>query len=427
MERRHFLAAAPAAIQALGANDRVNVVVMGLGGRGMDHVRGLAKVPGTRISGLCDADQARTERMAQQVLRQQGSTPKTYRQLDDILADKEVDAIAMATCNHWHALATIRACQAGKDVYLEKPASHNVWEGRKMVEAARKYGRIVQVGHQSRSLSHIARAVELVRTGAIGKVYMARGICFRRRESIGRKPDSPTPPGVDYSYWLGPAPMRPFNPNRFHYNWHWFWDTGNGDIGNQGVHQLDIARWVLGLDLPSRVVSSGGKFVWDDDQETPNTLQTVFEYPACELTFEVRNLPSNNEGVLQRRGESFIGNIFYGSEGYLEVDNAGTRLYRSGRPEPEQTILPSERGEQDTVRHIENFVAAMRSRDHRQLRCDVEQGHLSAALAHLANISYRTRKKLDFDPRSERFPGNDEANALLRRNYRAPYVISEKV
>ncbi|MBK9168182.1 MAG: Gfo/Idh/MocA family oxidoreductase [Bryobacterales bacterium] len=418
MNRRAFLLTATA---MAAPGDKVRFAVVGVGGRGHDHIQSLARIPEARIVAICDADQTRLERTAQLVAKLQGSPCKTYQRLEQTIEDREVDAVAMATCNHWHALGTIWACQAGKDVMIEKPASHNIWEGRRMVEAARHYGRIVQVVHQSRALTHVREGIDLLRQGVIGKVYMARGICFRRRESIGRKPDGAVPPGVDYSYWLGPAPMRPFNPNRFHYNWHWFWDTGNGDIGNQGVHQLDIARWGLGRELPETVVSTGGKFVWDDDQETPNTQQAVYQYGDAQLVFDVRNLPTQNEGAISRRGESFVGNIFYGAGGFMELDNSSARIYRGDRLDRE--IPSTDKGHDDTIRLTKNFIEAVRTRDHRGLICDIEEGHRSAALSHLANISYRTGRKLKFDPVAERFPDDREANLLLTREYRSPYIV----
>jgi predicted dehydrogenase len=232
-----------------------------------DHIEEIARRPDSLVAAVCDVDTAQTERAVALVEKLQGSKPKVYQDYRKMLDDQDVQAVSIATCNHWHALHAIWACQAGKDVYVEKPASHNIWEGRRMVEAARKYSRVMQVGMQSRSIQHKRRAMDLLRQGVIGKIYMAKGICYKRRPSIGKKPDGPVPPGVNYDLWLGPAPMRPFNENRFHYNWHWFWDTGNGDIGNQGVHEMDIARW--GLDkstLPKVVHSSGWKFVYDDDQ-----------------------------------------------------------------------------------------------------------------------------------------------------------------
>jgi predicted dehydrogenase len=292
------------------------------------------------------------------------------------------------------------------------------------VEAARKYKRIVQVGMQSRSIGHKRRAIELLREGAIGKVYMARGLCYKRRKSIGRKPDGPVPPGVDYSTWLGPAPMRPFNPNRFHYNWHWFWDTGNGDIGNQGVHEMDIARWGLGkTSLPKMVHASGGKFVYDDDQETPNTQLAVFEYDDCQLVFEVRGLLTGGESGIAYDGSNFIGNIFLGSEGYLVVDYKGFQVYLGEKREVATRMECAEPEEWDTAPHVGNFLKAVRSRNPADQNADILEGHLSASLCHLANISYRTGRKLRFDPGTETFPGDTEASRMVTREYREPFVV----
>ncbi len=380
------------------------------------------------MAAVCDVDDAQLERAVALVEKQQGVKPKTYRDLRQMLDDKEIDAVSLATCNHWHALQTIWACQAGKDVYVEKPASHNIWEGRRMVEAARKYKRIVQVGMQSRSIQHKRRAIELLREGAIGKVYMARGLCFKRRKSIGRKPDGPVPPGVDYSTWLGPAPMRPFNPNRFHYNWHWFWDTGNGDIGNQGVHEMDIARWGLGkTSLPTAVYSSGGKFLYDDDQETPNTQLAVFEYDACRLVFEVRGLLTGGESGINYDGSNFIGNIFFGSEGHMVIDQTGFQVYLGEKRELARRMEHAEPDEWDTAPHVANFLKAVRSRNPSDLHADILEGHLSAALCHMANIGYRTGRKLRFDPETETFPDDIEANRLVSREYREPFVVPAEV
>src|SRR6266851_2585495 len=247
--RRNFLHTAAAALASTsastlrGANEKVNVAVIGLGGRGRYHMSEYAKLPDARIAAICDVDQAALERGQAQVEKLTGQKPKGYADMRQVFDDKEVQAVSMPLPNHWHALSTIWACQAGKDVYVEKPASHNPFEGRKMVEAARKYNRMVQIGSQGRSAAHKIKAVQLLRDGAIGKVYLAKGLCFKRRPSIGRKPDGPVPPGLDWDKFLGPAPMRAYNENRFRYNWHWFWDTGNGDIGNQAVHDMDIARW----------------------------------------------------------------------------------------------------------------------------------------------------------------------------------------
>jgi predicted dehydrogenase len=296
-----------------------------------------------------------------------------------------------------------------------------------MVEAVRKYNRIVQVGTQSRSQGHKRRAIELLQQGAIGKVYMARGLCFKRRPTIGKTPDGPVPPGVDYDLWRGPAPMRPFNPNRFHYNWHWFWDTGNGDIGNQGAHEIDICRWGLNKNvLPNTVYSAGAKYIYDDDQETPNTLLSVFQYDDCEIVFEVRGLVTGSEAGINEN-PNHIGNIFYGSDGYLSIDVNGFEIRRGERRELAEKGSFTEPERWDTRPHVANFLDAVRSRNQNDLHADVEQGHLSAALCHLANISYRTGRKLKFDPKTERFVNDSEANRLLTRDYRKPYVVPEKV
>jgi len=428
MNRRTFLMTAGAAASAAGANDRINIAVAGVRGRGREHVEIYGRQPNTRVAAVCDIDQAQSERAVQLAEKVQGSKPKVYQNFRQMLDDKEIDAVSIATCNHWHALQTIWACQAGKDVYVEKPASHTIWEGRKMIEAARKHQRIVQVGMQSRTTAHKLRAMELLRQGVIGKVYMAKGLCFKRRKSIGTGPDGPVPPGVDYNTWLGPAPWRPFNAVRFHYNWHWFWDTGNGDIGNQGVHEMDIARWGLGkTTLPKKVHSSGGKFGHNDDQETPNTQLSVFEYDDCQLIFEVRGLLTGGESSIHYDGSNFIGNLFYGTEGFMSVDVAGFQVYLGEKRELAQQMKFDETKEWDTTPHMSNFLSAVRTRKHTDLSCDIAEGHLSAALCHMANISYRTGRKLTFDPAAENFPGDREANALVRRVYRDPFIVPEKV
>ena len=427
--RRTFLqAAAAAAIPAskiLGANDAIRVAVIGLGGRGHAHMQAYTAIPGCRVTAVCDVDQAALERGVAFVEKRQGSKPAGYPDMRQVFEDKNVDAVSMPLPNHWHALATIWACQAGKDVYIEKPACHNVWEGRKMVEAARKYQRMVQVGSQSRSHPHVIHAVQLLREGAIGKVYMAKGLCFKRRKSIGHKPDSPIPPGVNWDYFLGPAPMRPFNELRFKYNWHWFWDTGNGDIGNQGVHQMDIARWGLGQEgLPSAVVSTGGKFAYQDDQETPNTQLASFNYGGAELVFEVRGLLTGTEGGLAREGGNCIGNLFYGSDGYMALDGNSLQVFQG---EDHKQTVNQQATKEATQAHMENFLAAMRTRNHKDLTADVAEGVTSAALCHLANISYRTGRKLAFDPQGWKFVGDAEADRMLTRDYRSPYVVPENV
>ena len=284
-ERRLFLKGAAAAVATsafpiLGANDRVNVAVVGMGGRGRDHVRFLSELKDQcNLRGVCDVNQAARERAVAQVEKLTGGKPKQFSDMRALYEDREIDAVSVATPNHWHSLATIWACEAGKDVYTEKPASHNIFEGQQMVAAARRFKRMVQVGSQSRSIAHKKKAMALLAEGVIGEISMARGLCFRRRKSIGHTPDEPAPPGIDWEQFLGPAQMKPYSKNKYAYNWHWFWDTGNGDIGNQGVHEMDICLWGLGRTAwPKTAVSSGGKYVWKDDQETPNMQQAASRF-----------------------------------------------------------------------------------------------------------------------------------------------------
>lgn len=298
-----------------------------------------------------------------------------------------------------------------------------------MVEAARKYKRIVQVGQQSRSTPFKIEAIQRLREGVIGEVYMAKGLCFKQRKSIGSTAVSAVPPGVDYDIWLGPAQPYEFKQNRFHYNWHWHWAFGNGDIGNQGVHEMDVARWGLGIDhLPEHVFSAGGHFVYDDDQETPNTQHATFDYGGRMLQFEVRGLVTGGECRLLEDsggGSHTIGVLFFGSDGFLTVSGRGYQTYLGEKRVPGPRRAASE-GD-TTGLHFENFRKAALSRRVSDLNCDVLEGHLSAALCHLANISYRTGDKLLFDPETERFVGNFGASTLLKRDYRAPWVVPEEV
>jgi len=317
-------------------------------------------------------------------------------------------------------------CQAGKDVYIEKPACHNIWEGRKMVEAARKYNRMVQIGSQSRSMPHKMKAMQLLKDGVIGKLYGAKGLCFKGRESIGRVPDEPVPAGVDWDKFLGPAQMKPFSKTKFAYNWHWFWDTGNGDIGNQGVHEMDIARWGLGVGLPGKVTSTGGRYLWNDDGETPNTQWARMDYGDKELIFEVRNITYINEGQMGMTEVNVVGDEFFGSDGALTVDGRGFQVYKGQKREKVMDEKSTTRGS-DTKDHMNNFLAACRSRKYRDLNAEVEIGVQSADLCHLANIAYRTGRTLKFDAASEKFLGDSEADRLTSRVYRKGYVIPEKV
>jgi predicted dehydrogenase len=425
--RRFFLGAATAAAaqRVMGANDRVNLVQIGIGGRGRDHLNNYIALAGlTNIIGVCDVNQAARERGQAIVTKAGQPKPREYDNMKQVFADKEVDAVSMATPNHWHALGTIWACEAGKDVYVEKPASHNIYEGQRMVEVARKTKRMVQVGSQSRTTGFKMRAMKMLHEGVIGDIYLAKGFCYKRRKSIGHAPELDKPPaGIDWDQFLGPAPLRKFTELRFAYNWHWFWDTGNGDIGNQGVHEMDIARWGMQLGWPKSVVCTGGKFVYKDDQETPNTQFATFEYEGGkQIQFEVRGLPSGPEWPLKKRGANTIGNIFYGSEGIMAVDAGGVEIYKG-----EELVLSQEFQPEgqiwDTRPHMVNFLNAVKSRNYKELTADIEIGALSAGLCHLANISYRIGRKLEFDAARLKFVNAPDADKLLTREYRKPYVV----
>ncbi|MGV3722752.1 MAG: Gfo/Idh/MocA family protein [Actinomycetota bacterium] len=402
---------------AKGANERLRVAVLGVNGRGTDHIAGFMRQENVEVAGLCDPDLAVATKRQAEFEKKYGKKPEIVQDLRKVFDDKNIDAVSIATPNHWHSLAAIWAMQAGKDVYVEKPGSHNVWEGRKMVEAAAKYQRIVQHGVQLRSSVALQEAVQHLRSGLIGDVYMARGLVFRWRPSIGKKGVEPVPSDLNYDLWTGPAKMRPFTRNVVHYNWHWTWDYGNGDVGNQGIHETDMCLWGLGVELPEKITAMGGKFLWDDDKETPEVLTTLFHYPKQKkaIQFEVRHWCTNQEDG------AGVGNIFYGSEGYMVVKGYDTyETYLGQKREPG----PKGKAGGD---HYKNFVEAIRSRKKEHLNGPVETAHYSSALAHLGNIAFRTERVLHFDPKKEQFIGDKEANALLKRQYRAPYAVPDKV
>jgi predicted dehydrogenase len=436
--------------RVFGANDRVRVAVVGLHGQGWAHVEEYAKLKDVEVVALCDVDETvlsqRLAEMAKLGLRE----PQTYVDMRRVLHDSSIDAISIATPNHWHSLQAIWGCQAGKDVYVEKPMSHNWWEGRQLVRAARQYSRIVQHGTNSRSGMAMREGVQKLREGLIGEVYMARGLCFKWRKSIGKAPQEPVPAGVDYDLWTGPAPMKPFTRNRFHYNWHWIWDTGNGDFGNQGIHELDVARWGLDVKYPNKISALGGHFMFDDDQETPNTLNVAYEFnlPGGKrkmMVFEVRHWISNHEALIgdpnfgggevpvalgnvtapapgkQKGPQNTIGNIFYGSKGYMAMN--GYDAYRTWLGEEQE---PGPRAAADG-NNWANFIDCVRSRKQEDLNAPIEEGHISCTLLHLGNVSYRLGRTLRFDPEKETVIGDEEANRMLRGTYRAPYVVPEKL
>ena len=402
---------------AFGANDKVQVAVLGVNGRGQDHIKGFQKQDHAQVVTLCDPDKVILKTRADEFEAKYSQKVKTEQDLRKVFDDKSVDAVSVATPNHWHTLAAIWAMQAGKDVYVEKPGTHNVYEGKKLIEAAKKYNRVVQHGVQLRSSIAMQEAIKHLREGLIGNVYMARGLVFKWRPDIGDKKTEPIPEGLNYDIWTGPAEMRPFSRNYVHYNWHWSWNYGNGDVGNQGIHETDLCMWGLDVGLPEKITSMGGKFLWDDYKETPEVLSSVYHYPKEKkiIQFEVRPWMTNVEDGVG------IGNIFYGSEGYMVIngyDKYETFLGRDKKPGPAR----KEGGD-----HYKNFIDAVVAKNPGMCNAPVETAHLSSALAHLGNIAYHTGRVLTFDPKTETFPGDDEANKLLGRTYRAPYVVPDKV
>jgi predicted dehydrogenase len=436
--------------RVFGANDRIRVAVCGVHGRGMDHVRGFRRLKNVEIAAICDVDENVLAQRLPQIEKMGIPKPQTFIDIRKLLEDKSIDAISVATPNHWHALMGIWACQAGKDAYIEKPCSHNLWEGKQLAKAADKYNRIVQHGTQIRSAPALQEGVRRMREGLLGDLYMARGLCFKWRRTIGHEPEAPVPSGVHYDLWTGPAKLLPFTKNRFHYNWHWIWNYGNGDLGNQGVHQVDVARWGLGVKFPNRVSATGGHFMFDDDQETPNTITCAFEYDLPDgkrkmLEMEVRHWISNREagigspafgkpqGPIPTTGmgaiqgdRNTIGDLFYGSKGYLATGDEDVCAFQTWLGEKQE---PGP-GQQAAGDHYANFIDCVISRKKENLNAPIEEGYISAGLVHLANASYRLRRSLQFDPETQMVIGDEEANNLLRdsdRGYRAPYQVPAEV
>lgn len=402
---------------AFGANDRLRVAVIGINGRGKDHIKGFMNLDNVQVTTLCDVDSVVLGAGATDFEKKYNKTVKQEKDLRKVYEDKDIDVVSIATPNHWHALAAIWACQAGKDVYVEKPACHNVFEGRKLVEAATKYNKIVQHGVQLRSSVAIQEAIKHLRDGLIGKVYMAKGIVYKWRPDIGNLGNSAVPEGLDWNMWQGPAQEKAFSKNYVHYNWHWFWDYGNGDIGNQGIHETDLAMWGLDVGLPDTITSSGGKYLWNDCKETPEYLTSSYQYTKENkiLQFEVRPWMTNKEDGVE------IGNIFYGDKGYMVINGYNdykTFLGKERAPGPAR----KEGGD-----HYKNFVDAVRAQDKKMLNGPVETAHLAASLAHLGNISYKLGRTLKFDPIAEKFLGDKKANEMLTRKYRAPFIVPDKV
>jgi predicted dehydrogenase len=436
MQRRFFLASTAAAATAAlrssslaSPNDTVRVACVGVRGQGRTHIQRYNRMPNVEIAAVCDIDESVLNARLGDIEKMGKKRPAGFTDFRKLLEDKSIDAVSIATPNHHHTLQTIWACQAGKDVYVEKPCSHDMFEARQITAAARKYNRLVQHGTNSRS--GVAReAVQKLRDGVIGDVYMARGLCYKWRDTIGRKPVEPVPPGVHYDLWLGPAPQHDFTRNRFHYNWHWFWDYGNGDLGNQGIHQVDVARWGLGVTYPAKVSAMGGHFMFDDDQETPNTIACTFEFDNGGrrklMTFEVRHWIANHEAGIGENGgkdPNSVGTVFYGSKGYLVILDEDHGKYYSYLGKEQQ---PGPAGS-EVGNNWANFIQAVRSRKWSDLNAPIDEGATSTTLVHLANISYRLGRTLNFDSNAWACTGDDEANAMFRRKYRDPFVVPETV
>jgi predicted dehydrogenase len=452
----------------IGANNRINLAIIGVRGRGIKLAEGFSQIPDVRIKTLCDIDANLFAERVKKIEDIQKFAPGTEKDLRRVFEDKEIDAVGVATPNHWHALATIWAIQAGKHVYVEKPCSHNIREGRRMVEAANKYGRLVQCGCQNRSLNNVQRAIKFLHDGGIGEVYMARGLCYKARDTIGKVPDGIgtgpqykyfvwNNPGVnfdadymgrvDYDMWLGPAPQRHFNYNRFHYNWHWNWDYGNGDIGNQGPHQFDIARWGLNKnEHPVKISSMGGYFGPESDQQTPNMQSAVFEYADGKIMqFDVRGIYTNDEAAMFAATENKeivkklqdgvgVGNLFYGTKGWMYINDTVWKTYLGRKNEPgpcsetsEESANPNDPAGAGSQGHFVNFITALRNGKKEDLNCNIEEGAMSTALPHLANIAYRLGRTLVFDGKTEKFVSDGQADDMLTRNYRQPYAVPDRV
>jgi predicted dehydrogenase len=394
--------------RVLGSNNAIRIGVAGLHGRGGSHVSAFTGMRDVQVTYLIDPDTRTFAAKANQVEARGNNRPRTVQDVRRALEDRNLDAISIATPNHWHALMTVWGVQAGKHVYVEKPCSHNVREGRVAADLARRHNVLVQHGTQSRSSQSMANTMELIRSGRYGKLLVSRGLCYKRRNSIGTRPQG-TPPGeLDFNIWLGPAPQQAFHTNLVHYNWHWFWDFGNGDIGNQGVHEMDKARWAIaGATLPRSVVCVGGRFGYTDQGQTPNTQVALFDYGDTKLIFEVRGLPTTNY-----RGQG-VGNTFHLEEGVI----AGSQFFPRGsdRGEPLPRLdTPARRGPGGGD-HFANFIAAIRTGRREDLNAEILEGHYSSALCHLANISYRLGQTASFNPRTGAFGGNRDAAETLQR------------
>jgi predicted dehydrogenase len=456
-----------------GANGDIRIAVVGVGGQGSGHINNFRKLPGVRIVALCDADKDHLEKRVED-FKKRDEKVDGYTDVRKLLEDKNIDAITIATPNHWHSLITIWACQASKDVYVEKPVSHNIWEGRKMVEAARKYKRIVQAGTQQRSCPAVKEAARDIQAGKYGKVLWVH--CSKlgtdNRKSIGKvTTPQPVPPSIDYNLWAGPAPMTPVMRQSFHYDWHWQWNWGDGEMANWGVHYLDDMRHLLGWDdVPTRVVAAGNRFAWDDNGETPNMHIALFDYNGLPAVVDIRNLPD------PKRPGGKGGAVYLYSRGgnYIQCEGASIRISRGGGGayDKDGNRIYQYKGDGGAA-HAQNFIDAVRSGRRQDLAAEVEVGHLSTVLCHQANICWRVGSKaavdqvresmkshkdaldtisdileqidgngvdltkepfilgpvLTYDRKQERFVGEnaEQANKLIKCSYREPFVVPDNV
>ncbi len=413
-----------------GANNKIRVAVLGINGRGKSHISGFSALRDVEVTTLCDPDARLFKPRSEKYFEKRGQkAPKCEQDLRRVLEDKDIDVISIATPNHWHSLATIWACQAGKDVFVEKPMTHNIYEGRKVLDAVKKYNRIVQHGTQLRSSPGFQEGIQLLKDGFIGEVYMARCVCYKWRPSIGKAHPGKPPEGLDWNVWQGPAQEQSFMLNEegkgiyVHYYWHWVWEYGNGDIGNQGVHQLDAARWGLGVDVPYRCASMGGMFLWDDAKEVFNVSSSSFMFKGQDgkdkmMTLEVRPWHTNDEVG----GVSF-GVLFYGSEGYMSFPSYSG--YKAFKGDSHTCKLVKEKSMGGN--HWMNFIDAVRSRKAEDLTAPAIDGHYSSALSHYALTAARVNRVLEIDTKTEQVKNDDEANRMLTRVYRKPFVVPEKV
>jgi len=424
---------AMAASRTASANDRVVIGVMGIRDRGWDLTLEFAQRRDVEIRYLADPDSRLFEERAQKVEKLTGKRPQCVQDFRRMLDDKEVDAIAIATPDHWHALGTILACQAGKDVYVEKPTSHSIWESRKMVEAARKHDRVVQVGTQNRSADYVKEAIAYTKLPEFGAVHFVRVVNSKLREPMKAEPDTDSPEGVDYDMWLGPAPMRKYNLNHFHYNWHWFWNYGGGDLANDGVHQIDLARWAIERTLPKAVSSTGATYSLDDQRETPDTQTVTWEFDGVTMVLEqvlwtpyMRKTPLDLRDTNAAPNWPFNGTRveIYGEKRFMYLGRMGDGW--AAYDEEGKQLLDKRGAYRATgTAHAANFIDCVKSR--KRPNADIEEGHFSTLLAHYGNAAYRTGRRLHIDTRTEGFLNDNEANGLYKRKYREPWVVSERV